>query len=87
MLHRSEAGMMAEVPTVSVPPHGSFLFSPGSYHLMCMQPRMKPGEPVLVTLTFEDGREVSADFPVLGTNEQPNTGRRDQSSSNSGPGR
>jgi copper(I)-binding protein len=85
MLHWSRAGMMTEVPTVSVPPHSTFLFSPGGYHLMCMQPRMKPGEPVLVTLTFQDGREVSAMFPVLGANEEPNTERPDQSSSNPGP--
>jgi copper(I)-binding protein len=71
MLHRTEADTMADVPSVTVPAGGTFSFSPGGYHLMCMQPKMKPGEPVPVTLTFQDGRKVSAMFPVLSANEQP----------------
>jgi hypothetical protein len=37
-----------------------------------MQPNMKPGEQVPVTLTFQDGHTVSAMFPVFSVNLQSN---------------
>jgi len=68
MLHRSEDvnGMsgMVMADSVTVPAHGSFAFSPGAYHLMCMAPRMKIGTNVTVTLEFEGGRKVDAQFAV-----------------------
>lgn len=75
MLHRSEssggADRMVHVPSVAVPPHGTLSFAPGGYHLMCMQPRMRPGENVAVTLTFQGGQTVSAAFPVFGPAGKP----------------
>ncbi len=70
MLHRSEtsggADRMMGVSAVAVPAHGALSFSPGGYHLMCMQPHMAPGQRVRVTLTFQDGGTVNAEFPVFG---------------------
>jgi hypothetical protein len=77
MVHRSESKSgnetMAAVPTVTIPAGGILSFAPGGYHLMCMQPKMKPGEQVAVTLTFQDSQTVSTAFPVYSVNQQPNT--------------
>jgi copper(I)-binding protein len=73
MLHQSSetGGMasMAMVDSVPVPAHGSISFSPGGYHLMCMQPSgvlltHKGSE--TVTLHFADGGSVSAPFAIQG---------------------
>jgi copper(I)-binding protein len=70
MLHQSvaEGGQqtMVMVDSIDVPAHGSISFSPGGYHLMCMDPTAttRPGASVPVTLTFADGETVSASFPV-----------------------
>lgn len=72
MMHQSktENGVdsMAAVKSVTVPAHGSVRFAPGNYHLMCMSPQatMVVGKSVPVTLTFADGKTVTADFPVQG---------------------
>ena len=68
MLHKTvrSGGMekMVAVPSITVPANGSFSFSPGGYHLMCMQPKMAPGETVPVTLSFAGGTELTVSFPV-----------------------
>jgi copper(I)-binding protein len=69
MLHLSEHNggeHMAMVDSVDVPAHGAVSFAPGGYHLMCVQPadRVKPGNRVQMTLTFDDGGTLSADFVV-----------------------
>ena len=70
MLHKSETkgGMagMDMIGTLPVPAGGSVSFTPGSYHLMCMnaKPALKPGASVKVTLLFQDGGRVTADFAV-----------------------
>ena len=70
MLHLSEnnGGMssMRHVDSIDVAPGGVLEFKQGGYHLMCMQPgpAIKPGATVPVTLTFQDGAKVVADFPV-----------------------
>jgi copper(I)-binding protein len=69
MLHLSEHNggeHMAMVDSVDVPAHGAVSFAPGGYHLMCVQPadRVKPGNGVQMTLTFDDGGTLSADFVV-----------------------
>jgi copper(I)-binding protein len=73
MLHQSttDGGMarMAMVPSVPVPPHGSVSFSPGGYHLMCMQPSgalLTHQGSETVTLRFADGGSVSAPFAIRG---------------------
>ena len=70
MLHLSEnnGGMssMRHVDSIDVAPGGLLEFKQGGYHLMCMQPgpAIKPGASVPVTLTFQDGAKVTAEFPV-----------------------
>jgi hypothetical protein len=72
MLHQStsKGGVerMAMLKSVPVPAHGSVSFAPGGYHLMCMSPApdVKVGSLVPVTLRFEDGGTLSANFPVRG---------------------
>jgi periplasmic copper chaperone A len=73
MLHQSttDGGMarMAMVTSVPVPPHGSVSFSPGGYHLMCMQPSgalLTHQGSETVTLRFADGGSVSAPFAIRG---------------------
>jgi hypothetical protein len=74
MLHKSDtmSGMasMSNVETIDVPAGGTLQFSPGGYHLMCMQPtrQMKPGGKVSVTLQFTGGTKVRTDFAVRGAN-------------------
>jgi copper(I)-binding protein len=69
MLHRSEhngSEHMAMVDSVDVPAGGSASFAPGGYHLMCVKPseRVKPGNTVKITLGFDDGGTLTADFKV-----------------------
>jgi copper(I)-binding protein len=70
MLHLSEnqGGMssMRHVDSIDVAPGGALEFKQGSYHLMCMQPKpaIKPGAKIPVTLMFQDGAKLTADFPV-----------------------
>ncbi len=62
---------MTPVKSVPVPAHQSISFAPGGYHLMCMAPTasLKPGSSVPVTLKFEDGGTLTADFPVRGVGD------------------
>ncbi|MGH7159868.1 MAG: copper chaperone PCu(A)C [Acetobacteraceae bacterium] len=62
---------MAPVPSITIPTHGAFTFRPGDYHIMCMQPRMKPGETVPVTLEFSHAPSVTVRFMVYGANGKP----------------
>jgi copper(I)-binding protein len=66
MLHLSKGDGMAMVDSVDVPAHGSATFAPGGYHLMCVRPgvQVKPGATIQMTLTFDDGGTLTADFPV-----------------------
>ncbi len=70
MVHRSSSGngmaSMGHVPSLDVPAGGSVSFSPNGYHLMCMEPKaqIKPGNTVPVTLLFQGGAKVTADFAV-----------------------
>ena len=70
MLHQSEnmGGMMdmKDVASVNVPAGGTIKFSPGGYHLMCMDTTkaIQPGKTVPVTLEFGDGTKVVSNFAV-----------------------
>jgi copper(I)-binding protein len=70
MLHRSSnsggTSSMAHVTSVDVPSGGSVAFAPNGYHLMCMEPKpeMKPGGSVKVTLLFQGGGKLTANFAV-----------------------
>jgi len=69
MLHKSEtmSGMaeMDEVQSIDVPPGATLTFSPGGYHLMCMNPHsLRPDSTIDVTLTFSNGTKVKSIFQV-----------------------
>jgi copper(I)-binding protein len=71
MMHQSNStggtSAMAHVMSVDVPAGGSVAFAPNGYHLMCMEPKarvMKPGGAVPVTLLFQDGAKITANFAV-----------------------
>ena len=51
---------------VDIPAGGSVAFAPNGYHLMCMSPtpEMKPGASVPVTLLFQGGEKLTANFAV-----------------------
>ncbi len=75
MLHQSAdtSGMatMMDVQNVIVPAHGSVTFAPGGFHLMCMQPSMKVGDHIPVTLDFQDGSKLATVMPVYGAQSAP----------------
>ncbi len=77
-LHRSETAggteRMVRVRRITIPAHGTFRFAPGGYHLMCMQPKMHPGQAVPVTLRFADGSRITVRFAVRGANGAPPAG-------------
>ena len=70
MLHLSSddkgMGSMMQVAKVTVPAGGNVKFAPGSYHLMCMDPKpeIKPGRTVPVALHFSDGTSLVVHFAV-----------------------
>ena len=68
MLHQSggAGGMsgMRHVAEVKLPPGEDLAFAPGSYHLMCMEPKITMGGQVPVTLVFQDGARLTANFTV-----------------------
>ena len=70
MLHQSKevngVEKMLPVKSVTVKPHGTLKFQPGSYHVMCMKPKMALGQSVPMTLKFADGDSITAQFPVKG---------------------
>jgi copper(I)-binding protein len=75
MLHKSESESgqesMVGVKNIVIPAHGSFAFRPGAYHLMCMQPNMKPGQSVAVTLAFEHLAPLTVEYKVYGATGRP----------------
>ncbi|MDE2580579.1 MAG: copper chaperone PCu(A)C [Rhodospirillales bacterium] len=75
MMHRTETvggtDRMVRVEKVNIPAHGKLRFAPGGYHLMCMEPKMHPGQAVPVTLHFADGSRITVRFIVRGANGTP----------------
>ncbi|MGH7044373.1 MAG: copper chaperone PCu(A)C, partial [Acetobacteraceae bacterium] len=75
MLHRTETAggtdRMLGVQRITIPAHGQFRFAPGGYHLMCMEPKMQPGQTVPVTLLFANGSRITASFTVRGASGAP----------------
>ncbi|MBU6418457.1 MAG: copper chaperone PCu(A)C [Proteobacteria bacterium] len=70
MLHESKndggTAIMMMVKSISIPAHGQARFQEGGYHLMCMQPKMKPGDKISMILTFADGDDLLLLVPVYG---------------------
>ncbi len=65
---RVEAGVarMIELPSVSIPPGGTFSFSPGGAHFMLMrrQGSLSKGETCPIRLSFNDGSEQDIVFRI-----------------------
>jgi len=70
MLHKSETkgglAAMDMVASVDVPAGGTIGFAPGGYHLMCTSAKtsLQPGASVPVTLMFQNGAKLTANFAV-----------------------
>jgi hypothetical protein len=68
MMHQSsnKGGMsgMDMVDKVAVRPGGMVKFTPGGYHLMCEQPKMKIGAKVPVSFSLSNGTTVVVAFEV-----------------------
>ena len=68
MLHQSsdKGGMsgMDMVDKVPLPAGGTARFTPGGFHLMCMQAKMKIGAMLPVVIQLSDGTSVAARFTV-----------------------
>ncbi len=75
MLHQSQdnsgTAMMMDVPSITIPAGGGVAFAPGGYHLMCMQPKMRPGDRVMITLTLQPQGKLSFTAPVYGADAAP----------------
>jgi copper(I)-binding protein len=75
MLHQSMnmggTAMMMPVASVPVPAHGQAELVEGGYHLMCMDPKMKVGDKIAITLTFGDGTSRIVAVPVYGATGAP----------------
>ncbi len=70
MLHRTSmsggTASMNSIESIPIAAGAHLSFSPGGYHLMCMDPTqaIKPGNKVPVTLEFADGTKVTSTFEV-----------------------
>ena len=68
MLHQSSTvggmGRMSMVDSLAIPAHGKTELAPGGYHLMLTKPAqpVHAGEPVKISLRFDDGSTQSVDF-------------------------
>ena len=75
MLHESMnmggTAMMMPAENVSVPAHGQAELVQGGYHMMCMNPKMKVGETIAITLSFGDGTTLAVSAPVYGATGGP----------------
>lgn len=62
---------MAALPRVPVPAGGTVAFAPGGKHVMLFDvtPEVKPGGSTTLTLTFADGKTVTAIAPVKGAGD------------------
>jgi len=70
MIHRTivKDGMagMGHAPQIELPPNASFLFAPGGYHLMLMNPKraLRAGDRVDIYLEFRGGLVLPVAFEV-----------------------
>jgi periplasmic copper chaperone A len=70
MIHRTivKDGIagMAHAPQIELTPDASFMFAPGGYHLMLMNPKrtLHAGDPVAINLEFRGGLVLPVAFEV-----------------------
>ena len=67
-VYEKDTGLARMIPQeqISIAPGGSFVFKPGGYHLMLVNPKqmLKEGEIVPLTLVFADGTRPLVEFEV-----------------------
>ncbi|WP_433501021.1 SCO family protein [Sphaerimonospora sp. CA-214678] len=73
MLHETMGTKMRHLASVTVPPHSTLTFSRGHYHVMIesLTRRLREGDTVKLTLSFEDGQEITVDAPVMSVGYRP----------------
>ncbi|GII54224.1 hypothetical protein Pth03_26130 [Planotetraspora thailandica] len=73
MLHETKGTTMTMVDAVTVPAHGTFVLSPGHYHVMIESPTraLKPGDHVTLTLSFAKVGQLSVNAPVMPIGYRP----------------
>lgn len=75
MLHKSEeasgTSTMSKASSITIPAHETVKLSAGGYHLMCMEPNMKEGSKIGITLNFSDGSALLLLLPVYGPSGPP----------------
>jgi copper(I)-binding protein len=66
-------GTMQPVDKIAIPAGETVKLEPGGYHVMLMglTEELKAGDTVTITLTFESGTEITADFPVINREDRP----------------
>ena len=70
MMHRTivKGGMagMVHAEQIELAPNASFIFAPGGYHLMLMNPNrtLRAGDPVVINLEFRGGLVLPVTFEV-----------------------
>ena len=66
MMHQTTGSGMDHVMMLEIRAGEKMVFAPGGYHLMCLdsKPMLRPGATVPVTLGFEDGQKITAQFQV-----------------------
>jgi len=71
MIHETRVengvGKMRHVASLPLPANGVVRFAPGGKHLMLMKPtrQLKADDNVKISFKLDDGRSISADFPIL----------------------
>lgn len=62
---------MTPVASLPVPAHADVAFAPGGRHVMLfdVNPGIKPGATVTLTLSFADGQRVTARVPAIGAGD------------------
>jgi periplasmic copper chaperone A len=73
MMHESTGTTMRMLGSVTVPAHGTFVFSPGRYHVMLESPMrtLKQGDHVKLTLSFAGVGQITVNAPVMSVGYHP----------------
>lgn len=66
-MHESMANGMRPIASVPIPAHSDVVFAPGGRHVMLfdVNPGVKPGRYITLTLSFSDGRRIVTGAKVI----------------------
>ncbi|HVF95598.1 MAG TPA: copper chaperone PCu(A)C, partial [Sphingomonas sp.] len=70
-MRRGNMASMMPLAKVEIPAKGVVKFEPGGRHVMFfdMNPGIKPGSTITLTLTFSDGTRILQDAGVIGAGD------------------